>query len=64
MNQSTRDKWAGRWDQLKGKVKSIWGDLTDDELDKAQGDFQQLVGKIKEKTGETEEDIERRLNAA
>jgi len=64
MSSGTSDKWSGRWDQLKGKVRSIWGDLTDDELDKLKGDYQQLIGKIKEKSGQTQEENERRLNAA
>lgn len=56
-------KWEGRWDQLKGKAKQNWGDLTDDDLDVAEGKFDELVGRIKERTGETREKIEKRLNA-
>lgn len=58
---ATEMKWEGRWDQLKGKAKQIWGDLTDDDLDVAEGAFEELVGRIKEKTGETEEAIRERL---
>lgn len=62
MDEATRMKWEGRWDQLKGKVKERWGDLTDDDLDVAEGNWDQLVGRIKERTGETAEDIERDLD--
>ena len=55
-------KWDGRWDQLKGKAKQTWGDLTDDDLDVAEGKFDEFVGKIKEKVGESEESVRRRLN--
>lgn len=55
-------KTAGRFDQIKGRARSIWGDLTDDDFDKAQGDTQNLIGRIKEKTGETVEDIQRKLD--
>lgn len=58
----TSQKWEGRWDQLRGRVKSLWGDITDDELTQTQGDYEQLVGKIKEKTGQSREEIERQLN--
>jgi uncharacterized protein YjbJ (UPF0337 family) len=44
MKSATRQKWEGRWEQLKGKVKSLWGDVTDDELTKTQGDYERLVG--------------------
>ena len=54
-------KTEGRFDQLKGRARSIWGDLTDDDFDRAQGDTQTLIGRIKEKTGETAEEIQRKL---
>jgi uncharacterized protein YjbJ (UPF0337 family) len=59
----TRQKWEGRWDQLKGRVKSLWGSLTDDELTKVQGDYDRTVGLIKERTGKTQEEIERMINS-
>jgi uncharacterized protein YjbJ (UPF0337 family) len=62
MNTPTKQKWEGRWDQLKGRVKSIWGSLTDDELTKVQGDYERTVGLVKEKTGKTREEIERLIN--
>ena len=60
---SMKLKWEGRWDQLKGKVKQTWGDMTDDDLDVAEGNYDELVGRIKEQTGETQEAIEDKLNA-
>jgi uncharacterized protein YjbJ (UPF0337 family) len=63
MQSSTSQKWEGRWDQLKGKVRQFWGKLTDDDLEKSKGDYTELIGIIKEKTGETREEIERRLNS-
>ena len=56
-------KWDGRWDQLKGKAKQAWGDLTDDDLDVAEGEYDEMVGRIKERVGETEESIRRRLDS-
>jgi uncharacterized protein YjbJ (UPF0337 family) len=63
MNEATKLKWEGRWDQLKGKVKEQWGDLTDDDLDVTEGNWDQMVGRIKERTGQRAEDIERDLDA-
>jgi uncharacterized protein YjbJ (UPF0337 family) len=55
--------WAneGRMQKLKGKLQSAWGNITDDDLQKARGDREQLIGTIKQKTGEAEEDIRRKL---
>ena len=51
----------GRFERVKGRARSIWGDLTDDDFDKARGDAENLIGSIKEKTGETVEEIRRKL---
>lgn len=63
MDEATSLKWKGRWDQLKGKAKQAWGDLTDDDLDVAEGNYDELIGRIKERTGESREEIEKRLNS-
>jgi uncharacterized protein YjbJ (UPF0337 family) len=61
MQSATSQKWEGRWEQLTGKVKSVWGNVTDDELLEAKGDYERLVGVLKEKTGKTREEIEKEL---
>lgn len=61
MASATQQKWAGRWEQLKGKVKQFWASLTDDELTRVEGDYEQLVGLIHERSGEAREKIEERL---
>ncbi|HEY8489648.1 MAG TPA: CsbD family protein [Dehalococcoidia bacterium] len=53
--------WEGRWNQVKGKIREAWGNLTDDELEQTKGNRDQLIGKIQEKTGESREKIEERL---
>lgn len=59
---ATGTKWEGRMDQMRGRIKEAWADLTDDDFDKSEGKFDRLVGTIKEKTGETAEAIERKLD--
>jgi len=51
----------GHWNQLKGKLKKRWGELSDDDLRWSGGNIDQLVGRIQEKTGETREAIEEYL---
>lgn len=50
---------TGEWNEVKGRVRQKWGQLTDDELDQAEGQFEQLIGVIQQKTGESREQIER-----
>ena len=54
MNQ---DQSKGKWDQIKGTAKKVWGELTDDDLKKAEGSADKLYGVIREKFGDTKEAI-------
>ncbi len=60
MNQT----WAtGKWNEMKGKVKEQWGELTNDQLDKIEGQRDQLVGLIQQKYGKAREEAEREVSA-
>ncbi|MDX1690821.1 MAG: CsbD family protein [Acidimicrobiia bacterium] len=62
MDSDLKMKWKGRWDQLKGKAKQTWGDLTDDDVDVAEGRWDEFVGNIRKRTGETVETIKKKLS--
>ncbi len=55
------DIFEGKWKQLKGKVKTHWGKLTDDDLDVAEGHSQYLAGKLQERYGITKEKAEEQI---
>jgi uncharacterized protein YjbJ (UPF0337 family) len=57
-----RDQASGKWKQIRGRIKEQWGDLTDDELDKAEGNRDYLIGKVQERYGLSKEEVQRRLN--
>lgn len=61
---TNRDELNGKKDQVKGKVKQAWGDLTDNErlhdegaADEAKGEIQEGFGRARRKVGEAIEDI-------
>lgn len=56
-------KWKGRWNELKGKVKQKYADLTDDDLLYAEGKEDELLGRLQKKTGKTKEEVENWLNS-
>jgi uncharacterized protein YjbJ (UPF0337 family) len=58
MNQQILD---GNWNEITGKVREKWGQLTDDDFQQIRGDAEQLVGIIQRKTGEARETIEQYL---
>ena len=52
----------GTFERIKGRARAMWGNLTDDDFDKARGSSEDLIGRIKEKTGATTEEISRKLD--
>ena len=56
------DQIKGKWTQYKGKARERWGDLTDDDLDRAAGNRDQLVGKIQERYGIAKEEAQRQVD--
>ena len=51
----------GNWNEIKGKLRSKWGELTNDELQQFGGNVDQLVGLIQRKTGEARSSVEHYL---
>ncbi len=52
----------GRWNEIKGRIRSHWGQLTDEDLPQFHGEVDKLIGVIQRKTGEGREAIENYLN--
>jgi uncharacterized protein YjbJ (UPF0337 family) len=56
------DILRGKWHQLKGEVKSRWGKLTDDDLDRAEGDAEKLIGRVQERYGYQREEAKHEVD--
>lgn len=56
------EQLKGNWLQLKGKVQTKWGKLTNDDLDKINGSKNILIGKIIERYGIAKEDAQKQLD--
>ncbi|MBV7530167.1 CsbD family protein [Chitinophaga sp. sic0106] len=48
-------KLKGNWNELKGKIKQQYADLTDDDLLYEEGKEDELLGRIQQKTGQTKD---------
>jgi uncharacterized protein YjbJ (UPF0337 family) len=57
------DRIEGNWKQFKGRVKSKWGELTDDELDMIEGDREVLLGKLQQRYGLARDEAEKEVEA-
>lgn len=47
----------GNWNELKGKLKQKFADLTDDDLLYDEGKEDKMWGKLQQKLGKTEKEI-------
>jgi len=47
----------GGWNELKGKIKQAYGDLTDDDLTYEEGKDDELLGKLQQKTGKGRDEL-------
>jgi Uncharacterized protein conserved in bacteria len=56
------DILRGRWNQLKGDIRSRWGKLTDDDMTQIQGEAEKMIGKLQERYGYKRDQAEKELN--
>jgi uncharacterized protein YjbJ (UPF0337 family) len=47
----------GDWNVLKGKLKQVYGNLTDDDLLYIMGKEEELIGRIQKKLGKTKAQV-------
>lgn len=53
----------GNWNEIKGRLRERWGQLTEDDLREFNGNVDQLIGTIQRKTGESREQVEAQLDS-
>ena len=52
----------GSWNELKGKLKQQYANLTDDDLKYEEGKDDELLGNLQRKLGKTKEQLENTLS--
>ena len=55
-------KMQGSWDDVKGRLKSQYGDLTDEDLTYTEGQADQLIGRLESKLGKSKAEIRRMIS--
>jgi uncharacterized protein YjbJ (UPF0337 family) len=54
-------QFKGSWNEIKGKLKQSYGNLTDDDLLFAEGKDEELVGRLQKKLGKTKEEVRQEI---
>jgi len=59
----TELEMKGKWNQVKGKFKEKYGDVTDDDVTFSEGKWDQMLGNLQEKTGKSKEELQKEIEA-
>jgi uncharacterized protein YjbJ (UPF0337 family) len=51
----------GSWNELKGKLKQQYGNLTDDDLVFSEGKEDELLGRLQKKLGKNKEEVQQMI---
>jgi uncharacterized protein YjbJ (UPF0337 family) len=51
----------GKWKEIKGEIKTMWGKMTDDELEKTSGNLATIGGLIEKRYGLKKEEVQGKL---
>lgn len=51
------DRVKGNWNQLKGKIKQEYAEVTEDDLMYEEGKEDEMLGRLQEKTGKTKQEV-------
>ncbi|HEY0609448.1 MAG TPA: CsbD family protein [Chitinophaga sp.] len=54
----------GKWNEIKGRLKQQYADLTDDDLLYQEGQEDKLIGKLQQKLGKTRDEVIEMLRSA
>jgi uncharacterized protein YjbJ (UPF0337 family) len=53
----------GNWNEVKGKLKQKYGNLTDNDLAFAKGKEDELYGRLQQKLGKTKDEIKKEIES-
>ena len=51
----------GKWNEVKGKLKQEFADLTDDDLLYEEGKEDELYGRLQQKVGKTKDEVKKMI---
>jgi len=58
---ATKLNIKGNWNELKGKLKQKYGQLTDDDLTFTEGKEDEWLGRLQQKLGRSKEELRREI---
>jgi uncharacterized protein YjbJ (UPF0337 family) len=59
----TKLEFKGGWNEVKGKLKQKYAQLSDDDLTFAEGKEDELLGRLQQRLGKSKEDLRREIES-
>jgi uncharacterized protein YjbJ (UPF0337 family) len=56
-------RFKGSWNEVKGKLKQKYADLTDDDLTYMEGKDDELLGRLQTRLGRSRDEIRREIES-
>lgn len=50
-------KLKGNWNEMKGKMKKAYADLSDDDLKREEGKDDEFLGRLQQRLGKTKAEV-------
>jgi uncharacterized protein YjbJ (UPF0337 family) len=60
---ATKLELKGNWNEVKGKLKQKYADLTDDDLTYIEGKDDELLGRLQKRLGRSKDEIRREIES-
>ena len=60
---ATKLELKGNWNEVKGKLKQKYADLTDDDLTYVEGKDDELLGRLQKRLGRSRDEIRREIES-
>ena len=57
-----KQQMKGSWNEVLGKLKLKYGQLTDDDLIYSEGNEDEMYGRLQKRLGKTKEEIKREID--
>jgi uncharacterized protein YjbJ (UPF0337 family) len=57
----TKLQFKGTWNEIKGKLKQKYGELTDDDLAYSEGKDDELLGRLQKRLGKAKDELRREI---
>ena len=61
LGNMTKLQMKGSWNEVKGKLRQKYAQLTDDDLAFAEGKDEELLGRLQQRLGKSKEDLRKEI---